>query len=116
MTTEAELQDLLAKLDEERSAFLATIEGLSEEDALWRPPDDVHGEEGWSAKEQLSHLAEMESSYRAWVLRAVHETNPDVTSGTVRDPVAYPLEEAERHTLAEHRAELTAQDRKSTRL
>jgi hypothetical protein len=51
----------------------------------------------------------METSYRAWVQRAVVETNPDVQDGTVRDPVSYPLEMAERHSVAEHRAELEEQ-------
>lgn len=109
MATEAELQDLLAKLDEERTALLATLDGMSEEAAAFRPPDRSHGEDGWSVKEQLAHLAEMETTYRAWVQRAVVESNPDLSQGTVRDPVSYRLEDAERVPLVMHRAELEEQ-------
>lgn len=109
MVTERELQDLLAKLDEERSTLLAALEGMSEAEAERRPPDRTHGEEGWSVKEQLAHLAEMETTYRAWVQRAALETNPDLAEGTARDEVAYSLEDAERHTLRAHRSELEDQ-------
>lgn len=109
MATDEAIRELHAKMAEERAALLRLVEGMTEEAAEQRPPDDLHGEEGWSVKEQLSHLAEMETSYRAWVQRAVAEDNPDLSVGTVRDPVAYPLEVAEQHTVAEHRAELEAQ-------
>jgi uncharacterized damage-inducible protein DinB len=109
MASEADLQDLLSKLDEERTALLATLDGMSEDAAEFRPPDKTHGEEGWSVKEQLAHLSEMETTYRAWVHRAVLESNPDLSEGTVREPVSYRLEDAERVTLAEHRAELEEQ-------
>jgi hypothetical protein len=97
------------KLEAERSALLAVLDGISEEAAEHRPPDNVHGEEGWSIKEQLAHLAEMETSYRAWVQRAVQRTGPDTEVSSGRDPVAYRLEDAERHTVLEHRAELERQ-------
>ena len=109
MASEADIHELLSKLDEERTALLATLDGMSDDAAEFRPPDRTHGEEGWSVKEQLAHLAEMETTYRAWVHRAVLETNPDVREGTVREPVTYRLEDAERVRLAEHRAELEEQ-------
>jgi uncharacterized damage-inducible protein DinB len=109
VVTEGDIQDLLAKLDSERAALLAAFDGMSEAESARRPPERTHGEDGWSVKEQLSHLAEMETTYRAWVQRATLETNPDLSSGTVRDQVAYPLEEAERHTVRAHRAELEEQ-------
>jgi uncharacterized damage-inducible protein DinB len=109
MATEMDIQELLAKLDEERAELLATLDGMSEDAAEFRPPDRTHGEEGWSVKEQLAHLAEMETTYRAWVNRAVVESNPDLATGTVRDPVTYSLEAAERVPLAAHRAELEEQ-------
>ncbi len=108
-TTETDVQELLAKLDEERLALLATLDGMSDAAAEFRPPDRSHGEDGWSVKEQLAHLAEMETTYRAWVQRAVVESNPDLATGTVRDPVAYPLEDAERVPLLAHRAALEEQ-------
>jgi uncharacterized damage-inducible protein DinB len=109
MASEADIDELLAKLDEERTALLATLDGMADDAAAFRPPDRTHGEEGWSVKEQLAHLAEMETTYRAWVHRAVLETNPDLSEGTVREPVTYRLEDAERVPLAEHRAELEEQ-------
>jgi uncharacterized damage-inducible protein DinB len=109
VATERDVQDLLAKLDEERTQLLATLDGMSEDAAVFRPPDRSHGEEGWSVKEQLSHLAEMEATYRAWIQRAVVESNPDLASGTHRDPVAYRLEDSERVPLQAHRDELEQQ-------
>jgi uncharacterized damage-inducible protein DinB len=109
MATESDIQELLGKLDEERSSLLATLNGMSEEAAAFRPPDQGHGEEGWSVKEQLAHLAEMETTYRAWVHRAIVESNPDLSEGTVREAVTYRLEDAERVPLVAHRAELEEQ-------
>ncbi len=109
MATEHDIQDLLHKMDEERTAFLAALDGMSEAAAEFRPPDRTEGEEGWSVKEQLAHLAEMEATYRAWVQRAVVEANPDLASGTVPDRVSYRLEDAERVPLRDHRAELEEQ-------
>ncbi len=109
MATERDIQELLGKLDEEREALLASLADISEEAAARRPPDAVHGEEGWSVKEQLSHLAEMEATYRAWVQRTVIEGEPNLEVGTVRDPVTYPLEEAERVPVLAHLDELHEQ-------
>jgi uncharacterized damage-inducible protein DinB len=108
-STERDIQELLAKLDQERTDLLATLDGMSDAAAEFRPPDRSHGEEGWSVKEQLSHLAEMEARYRAWVQRAVIESNPDLEVGTVPDPVTYPLEQAEQFPLYAHRHELEEQ-------
>jgi hypothetical protein len=55
----------------------------------------------------------METTYRAWVEKALWEEDPDLTP--VRgEPVAIPMEEANRHPVAEHLAELRRQ-RESTR-
>lgn len=109
MATEQDIQDLLARLDEERAALLDGLNGMPEAAAEARPPDAVHGEDGWSVKEQLAHLAEMESTYRAWVQRAIVEREPDLAHGTVPDSVAYRLEDAERVSVRAHRDELEAQ-------
>jgi hypothetical protein len=94
MATQADIDELLAKIDEERTTLLAGIDGLTEERAEARPPEG-EGEEGWSAKEQLSHLAEMEVSYRATAQRAV--TGNEVE----RASVAYPLEAAHSASVAQ---------------
>ncbi|OGO52369.1 MAG: hypothetical protein A2148_10340, partial [Chloroflexi bacterium RBG_16_68_14] len=83
------------------------IEALSEAEAE-RAPTDAQGEAQWSAKEQCAHLAEMETAYRAWVERALAEENPDLT-GVRGEPVAIPLEEANRRPLSALVAELRRQ-------
>jgi hypothetical protein len=105
MATQAQVDELIAKMAEERAALFDAVATVSEEDAAVRPPEG-EGEAGWSVKEQLSHLAEMEVSYRAWVERALVEDRPDVTEGTTPDPVAVPHAEAHSADLETHVAEL----------
>ena len=99
MATREQVDELLAKMSEERSALLTAAGSLSPEDAL-RVPKDAEGEEQWTALEQLAHLGEMERSYTTWVVRALREENPDLT-GTVIQPVEIPIEEANRHSVEE---------------
>ena len=108
MATQAQVDELLAKMAEERAALLDAVSGIAEEDADIRPPEG-EGEAGWSVKEQLSHLAEMETSYRAWVQRALTEDRPDVTEGTTSDPVDIPHAQAHTADLERHVAELRRQ-------
>lgn len=108
MVTREDIDDLVSKMAAERSTLLAVCEQVGEERAEVRPPDG-EGEDGWSVKEQLSHLAQMEVMYRAWVRRAVHEERPDVSQGTAYEPVAYPLEQAHEASVSEHVAELRRQ-------
>jgi hypothetical protein len=110
----AAIDDLVSKMQEERERLLAQAARLSEE-AAGRSPQDAQGEAQWSAKEQLSHLAEMETAYRAWVERALTEDNPDLT-GVRGEPVAIPLEKAHQHTVAEHLAESRRQRQKTLQL
>ena len=108
MADQAGIDELTEKMAAERARLLAALAALSEEAAERAPRP---GE--WNAKQQMSHLAEMETTYRAWVERALQEDRPDVTS--VRgQPVGIPLEEANRHTMAEHLAELR-RERETTR-
>lgn len=101
------IEELHGKLREERDRLLAEVEGVSEE-AAEHAPVDAQGQAQWTAKEQLAHLAEMETTYRAWVEKALRKEDPDLT--TVRgEPVAISLEEANRHPVAEHLAELRRQ-------
>jgi hypothetical protein len=105
MATQVQVDELIAKMTEERDTLLEAVAQVIEAEADVRPPEG-EGEAGWSVKEQLSHLAEMEVSYRAWVQRALVEDRPDVTEGTTTDPVAVPHSEAHSANLESHVAEL----------
>ena len=107
MATPEQISELTEKMTQEREALLALLDGVDEQSAATRPPEG-DGEDGWSLKEQLSHLATMETAYRAWAQRAIAEDNPDLT-GTASDPVAYPLEAAHEASVEQHVAELRAQ-------
>ncbi len=108
MATLEEIAELAEKMEQERSVLLRLLDGMSDERAAERPPEG-EGEEGWSIKEQLSHLAQMETSYRAWVQRALVEERPDLSTGTQPDDAAYSMEQAHDHTVAEHGDELKRQ-------
>jgi len=108
MATQAQVDELIAKMAEERVALFDALDGIEETEAATRPAEG-EGEAGWSVKEQLSHLAEMETSYLAWVQRALVEDTPDVTEGTTSDPVAVPHAEAHSGAVAAHVAELRQQ-------
>src|SRR3990170_8943993 len=114
MAERAAIDELISKMREERARLLAAAEGFDEK-AAEATPVNAHGEEQWTAKEQFSHLTEMEVAYRAWVARALFEDNPNVVD-TPFEPVALPVEEAHNHTVAEHIAELRRQREKTHRL
>ena len=63
--TQDDVDALLSKMAEERGKLIVAAEGLRGDDAD-RVPVDAVGEEQWTAKEQLSHLWEMERGYIAW--------------------------------------------------
>ncbi len=107
MATQEQVDELRAKMAEQRAALFAALDGVDEAAAEVRRPE-AGGEAAWSVKEQLSHLTEMEVSYRGWVQRALAEEAPDVTD-TVSDPVAYPLDRAHDAAIAEHVQELKRQ-------
>ena len=99
MASEADIQDLLRKMAEERARFIAQVETFTEEEASRRPEGQT-GEAEWSAKEQLAHLWEMERNYIAWVRRALEEDGADVSS--VRgEPTAIPIPRANEHSVGE---------------
>lgn len=99
MTTKDLVEDLKAKMLAERAALIETARGLTPEDAL-RVPVDAEGEEQWTALEQLAHLWEMERTYDAWVRAALAEDRPDL-AGIPWQPVAIPVEAANKHTVEE---------------
>lgn len=103
MAEEAQIEDLKEKMSLERGKLLSLLEELSEEQAKSSPKSDE-----WNAKQQMSHLCEMESAYRAWVEKGLAEDNPDL-SGVGGGPVAIPLERANLHSVAEHIAEMRRQ-------
>lgn len=107
MASESDVRALIEKMAQERAQLLAQIEALGEENT-GRVPLDGEGEAQWSVKQQCAHLAEMESAYRAWVERALAEENPDV-SRLRGEPVAIPLEEANKRPIADLVAQLRRQ-------
>ncbi len=107
MATQAQIDELLTKMAAERERLLSLVQSLSEAEAE-RVPTDAEGEAQWSVKQQLSHLAEMETAYRAWVERALEQDGADV-SRVRGEPPAIPLERAHAHSVAEHVAELRRQ-------
>ncbi len=103
MADETQIAELSQKMISEREKLLAALESLSEDEAAHSP---INGE--WNAKQQMSHLCEMETAYRAWVARALEEDGANV-EGLRGERVAIPLEEADRFTVAEHLAEMRQQ-------
>ena len=99
MATREQVDELLQKMSEERAGLLTAARSLSPQDAL-AVPKDAEGEEQWTALEQLAHLWEMERSYDSWVLRALHEDNPEL-AGTLALPVEIPIEAANGHAIEE---------------
>jgi len=99
MATREQVDELVAKMKEQRSELLAAARSLSPEDAL-RVPVDAQGEEQWTAVEQLAHLWEMERSYDAWVKAAIREDGVDLR-GVRGEPVAIPIELANSHPVSE---------------
>jgi uncharacterized damage-inducible protein DinB len=110
MADETQIAELSQKMISEREKLLSALESLSDDEAS-QPLKD--GE--WNAKQQMSHLCEMESAYRAWVARALEEDGANV-EGVRGERVAIPLEEADRYTVAEHVAEMRQQREKTMAL
>ena len=103
MAEQAQIDELVQKMTAERGALLAALESLNEDEASHSPQD---GE--WNAKQQMSHLCEMESAYRAWVERGLAEDGANVDN--IRgERVALPLEKAGDHTVSEHTGEMRRQ-------
>ena len=103
MAERQQIDDLNEKMASARHQLLTALESLSEERAA---APLTEGE--WTAKQQMSHLCEMESAYRVWVQKALAEDNPDLT-GVPGEPVAIPLERANLHPASDHVAEMRRQ-------
>jgi hypothetical protein len=107
VATPEAISELLDKMGSHREALLAQAEALSETDAEWAPAD-AEGEAQWSAKQQLAHLAEMETAYRAWVEAALEEDGVDVSRVRGERP-AIALTDAQGRTVAELASQLRAE-------
>src|SRR5437773_3937407 len=94
-------------MSRERNALLDEVEAISDAEASLSVPG-AEGEAQWSVKEQLGHLAEMETNYRAWVERALEEDGADVSRVRGERP-KISLTEATGHTVAELIAQLRGQ-------
>lgn len=107
MATLEAIRELLDKMSEQRDALLAEAGAFSDEAASFEPPDG-EGEGQWSVKQQLAHLAEMETAYRAWVERALEADDPDVSDVRPQRP-AIRLEAAQEKSVEELSAQLREQ-------
>ncbi len=103
MVGEAQIKELKDKMAQERCKLLSVLERLSDEEASTplKPGE-------WTAKQQMSHLCEMEAAYRAWVEKALEEDGANL-DGVQGEPVAIPLESAHLNTVPEHITEMRAQ-------
>ena len=104
MASDQQIQELREKMRAERGKLIDELEALHEEEAQ----RSTSGEGQWSAKQQMAHLCEMETAYRAWVERALTEDNPNV-DGVLGEPPAIARPKAHDHTAAEHLAEMRRQ-------
>src|SRR5437870_9226627 len=107
MADPTQTQELIEKMTKERERLLAVLQAMTEEQAS-SPPKP--GE--WTQKQQMSHLCEMETAYRAWVERALEEDGA-VVDGVRGERPAIPLERATEHPVAEHIAEMRRQRAKT---
>jgi hypothetical protein len=103
MANQSLIDDLKQKMAAERGRLLAELESMGEERA-----STPHKPGEWNQKQQMSHLCEMESAYRAWVERALAEDGANV-DGVHGERPAIPLENANEHTSEEHIAEMRRQ-------
>jgi uncharacterized damage-inducible protein DinB len=103
MAEQSQIDELRAKMREQRDLLLAVLAALTDEAA----ERSTTGEGEWSAKQQMSHLCEMESAYRAWVKRGLEDDGASVDG--FGEPPAIRLENANARTVDEHIAEMRRQ-------
>jgi hypothetical protein len=108
MAEQAQIDELKQKMTEERDRLLAVLERLDDGEAA-KP---TTGEGEWSAKQQMAHLCEMETAYRAWVAKALQEDGASV-DGVRGEPPAIPLEKAQEHSVGQLVGEMRRQREKT---
>jgi len=104
MASAEQVQQLKEKMRAERGKLLDALGALDDGEA----ERSTSGEGEWSAKQQMAHLCEMETAYRAWVEKALSENAPNVDN-VFGGPPAITLTKAHEHTVAEHVAEMRRQ-------
>ncbi len=103
MAEQAQIDELKEKMAAERRRLLSVLEAMGDEEASSpRKPGE------WTPKQQMSHLCEMETAYRAWVERALEEDGA-VVDGVRGERPAIRLQEANQRSVAEHVAEMRRQ-------
>jgi uncharacterized damage-inducible protein DinB len=95
-----ELGELLEKLESHRRELVGQVQEMTEEEASRRP-----SEGGWSAKEQLAHLATFERLWLEWAMKVRGEPGCEVGPPSPNPP-AYP--EAETRSLVNLLRELAS--------
>ncbi len=110
MASTEQIEDLRQKMLQERDALLTAVRSIDDGVAEIRPPDR-DGEDGWSVKEQLVHLAQMDARYRSWCERALAEDNPDLDTPPtpLSDPPRYDFDAAHGTSLQDLVAEMDRQ-------
>jgi hypothetical protein len=109
MAEQAQIDELKEKMAEERNRLLSVLERLDDAEA----DKPTAGEGEWSAKQQMAHLCEMETAYRAWVAKALQEDGASV-DGVRGEPPAIPLTKANAHSVGEHVGEMRRQREKTS--
>src|SRR5207249_11256169 len=110
MADETQIAELSQKMISEREKLLSALESLSEDEAAQSPMD---GE--WSAKQQMAHLCEMETAYRAWVAKILQEDGANLDNVRGETP-AITLEQANESSVGELVAEMRNQREKTVAL
>jgi hypothetical protein len=98
---------ILGKLTKERDALVARYRAFSDED-LTRPctNSEVDGEEPWSAKDHLAHLAMIERAFQGMIRRSVGgESNPVGFGGGSRDEIIARVHRNNQDNVEAHRAD-----------
>jgi hypothetical protein len=95
MAEESSIRGPQEKTAAELGRLLDSPRSLPEEQASTPIKPD-----GWDANEQMAHLCEMESTFRAWGERAMAQDGASL-EGVIDEPVATPSEPANQHTVAD---------------
>ncbi len=108
MVSPTQKADLLETLQRARTALFSAARSRREE-SMGTRARDILGNETLSVREQIAHLAELESSLRVWVGRARDEIRPRTDLDANRGATAYPRESAREHAIESLLEELESQ-------
>lgn len=100
------IDDLIAELDSARAAFLASLEGVTQEEFERRPPGDItEGEERWPILDVCWHLGQYDDYQRRTILAAA-EGRPLPKNEPTRRPEYLNTPDQQREWLAQSRRAL----------